>query len=108
MSEQNLAVARRWVELFNDRSDLAEFLSLLAPDVEIVSSPPVAKPSPRVGRRRRARSKQQAWRQRPAGRRHARRSRSRIPQSGPGSWARRSERERKKEHPNDASNKGTH
>ena len=35
MSEQNLALARRWIELYNDRSDVAEFLSLLAPDVEM-------------------------------------------------------------------------
>src|SRR5215217_2184132 len=35
MSEQNLALARRWVELYNDRSDVAQFLSLLAPDVEM-------------------------------------------------------------------------
>jgi ketosteroid isomerase-like protein len=32
MSE-NLAVARRWVELYNERGDVAEFLSLLDPDV---------------------------------------------------------------------------
>ena len=35
MSEQNIALARRWVELYNDRSEVAEFLSLLAPDVEM-------------------------------------------------------------------------
>ena len=35
MSEQNLALARQWIELYNDRSDVAEFLSLLAPDVEM-------------------------------------------------------------------------
>jgi len=35
MPEQNLAVARGWVELYNDRSDVEEFLSLLAPDVEM-------------------------------------------------------------------------
>jgi ketosteroid isomerase-like protein len=29
----NLAAARRWVELYNDRSDVTEFLSLLDPDV---------------------------------------------------------------------------
>lgn len=37
MSEQNLAVARRWIELFNDRSDVAEFLSLLAADVQMLT-----------------------------------------------------------------------
>ena len=31
----NLAVARRWVELFNERDDLTEFLSLLDPEVEL-------------------------------------------------------------------------
>lgn len=35
MSEPNLVLARRWIELYNDRSDVAEFLSLLAPDVEM-------------------------------------------------------------------------
>jgi ketosteroid isomerase-like protein len=35
MSEQNVLVARRWLELFNERSDVAEFLSLLAADVEM-------------------------------------------------------------------------
>jgi hypothetical protein len=30
MSEK-LAVARRWVELYNERTDVAEFLSLLDP-----------------------------------------------------------------------------
>jgi ketosteroid isomerase-like protein len=30
---ENLAVARRWVELYNDRGDVAEFLSLLDPEV---------------------------------------------------------------------------
>jgi ketosteroid isomerase-like protein len=34
MSE-HLAVARRWVELYNDRGDVAEFLSLLDPEVEL-------------------------------------------------------------------------
>ena len=29
----NLAAARRWVELYNDRGDVTEFLSLLDPDV---------------------------------------------------------------------------
>ena len=31
----NLAVARRWVELYNDRDDVTEFLSLLDPEVEL-------------------------------------------------------------------------
>jgi ketosteroid isomerase-like protein len=35
MSEQNVAVVRRWVELYNERDDVAEFLSLLDPDVEL-------------------------------------------------------------------------
>lgn len=35
MSRQNVAVARRWVELFNERSDVDEFLSLHDPDVEL-------------------------------------------------------------------------
>jgi ketosteroid isomerase-like protein len=35
MSQRNVAVARRWVELFNDRDDVAEFLSLLDPEVEL-------------------------------------------------------------------------
>lgn len=34
MSDQ-LAVVRRWVELYNDRTDVDEFLSLLDPDVEL-------------------------------------------------------------------------
>jgi hypothetical protein len=34
MSE-NLAVARRWVELYNERRDVTEFLSLLDPEVEL-------------------------------------------------------------------------
>jgi hypothetical protein len=34
MSE-NLAVARRWVELYNERGDVAGFLSLLDPEVEL-------------------------------------------------------------------------
>jgi ketosteroid isomerase-like protein len=34
MSEQ-LAVVRRWVELYNDRGDVTEFLSLLDPEVEL-------------------------------------------------------------------------
>jgi ketosteroid isomerase-like protein len=35
MSEQNVAVVRRWVELFNERDDAGEFLSLLHPEVEL-------------------------------------------------------------------------
>jgi ketosteroid isomerase-like protein len=35
MSQQNVAVARRWVELFNERGDVGEFLSLHDPDVEL-------------------------------------------------------------------------
>jgi len=35
MSQQNIAVARRWVELFNGRDDLDEFLSLQDPEVEL-------------------------------------------------------------------------
>jgi hypothetical protein len=35
MSEQNVAVVRRWVELFNERDDAGEFLSLLDPEVEL-------------------------------------------------------------------------
>ena len=31
----NLAVARRWVELYNERDDVGEFISLLDPDVEL-------------------------------------------------------------------------
>jgi ketosteroid isomerase-like protein len=31
----NLAIARRWVELYNERGDVAEFLSLLDPHVEL-------------------------------------------------------------------------
>ncbi|HKE81763.1 MAG TPA: nuclear transport factor 2 family protein [Solirubrobacteraceae bacterium] len=34
MSEQ-LTVVRRWVELYNDRGDVTEFLSLLDPEVEL-------------------------------------------------------------------------
>jgi ketosteroid isomerase-like protein len=34
MSE-NLAVVRRWVELYNERGDVSEFLSLLDPEVEL-------------------------------------------------------------------------
>jgi hypothetical protein len=35
MSEQNIAVVRRWVELFNERDDAGEFLSWLDPEVEL-------------------------------------------------------------------------
>ncbi len=35
MSQENVKVARRWVELFNERGDVAEFLSLLDPEVEL-------------------------------------------------------------------------
>ena len=35
MSEENVEVVRRWVELFNDRGDVAEFVSLLDPEVEL-------------------------------------------------------------------------
>ena len=35
MSQENVEVARRWVELFNERGDVAEFLSLLDPEVEL-------------------------------------------------------------------------
>ena len=34
MSEK-LAVVRRWVELYNDRGDVTEFISLLDPEVEL-------------------------------------------------------------------------
>jgi ketosteroid isomerase-like protein len=34
MSEK-LAVVRRWVELYNERTDVAEFLSFLDPEVEL-------------------------------------------------------------------------
>jgi ketosteroid isomerase-like protein len=34
MSE-NLEVARRWVELYNERGDVTEFVSLLDPEVEL-------------------------------------------------------------------------
>ena len=34
MSEK-LAVVRRWIELYNERGDAAEFLSLLDPEVEL-------------------------------------------------------------------------
>jgi ketosteroid isomerase-like protein len=35
MSQQNVAVARRWVELFNGRGDVDEFVSLHAPEAEL-------------------------------------------------------------------------
>jgi ketosteroid isomerase-like protein len=35
MSEHNVAVKRRWIELFNARDDAGEFLSLLDPEVEL-------------------------------------------------------------------------
>jgi ketosteroid isomerase-like protein len=35
MSLENVAVARRWVELFNTRDDVDEFLSLHDPEVEL-------------------------------------------------------------------------
>jgi len=35
MSKENVEAARRWVELFNDPSDVDEFLSLLDPAVEM-------------------------------------------------------------------------
>lgn len=35
MSQQNIAVARRWVELYNGRGDVDEFLALHDPDVEL-------------------------------------------------------------------------
>jgi ketosteroid isomerase-like protein len=35
MSEENIEVARRWIELFNERDHVDEFLSLLDPDVEL-------------------------------------------------------------------------
>jgi hypothetical protein len=34
MSEK-LAIVRRWVELYNERTDVTEFLSLLDPEVEL-------------------------------------------------------------------------
>jgi ketosteroid isomerase-like protein len=34
MSEK-LAVVRRWIELYNERGDVAEFISLLDPEVEL-------------------------------------------------------------------------
>jgi len=35
MSQQNVAVAQRWVELFNERGDVDEFLSFHDPEVEL-------------------------------------------------------------------------
>jgi hypothetical protein len=35
MSQENVEISRRWTELFNDRSDVAEFLSLLDSEVEL-------------------------------------------------------------------------
>lgn len=35
MPQENVAAARRWVELFNERDDVAEFLSLHDPEVEL-------------------------------------------------------------------------
>ena len=35
MGHENVEIARRWVELFNERGDVAEFLSLLDPEVEL-------------------------------------------------------------------------
>jgi len=35
MSQQNVGAARRWVELFNGRGDVDEFLSLHDPGVEL-------------------------------------------------------------------------
>jgi ketosteroid isomerase-like protein len=35
VSQENVKTAQRWVELFNDRGDVAEFLSLLDPEVEL-------------------------------------------------------------------------
>jgi ketosteroid isomerase-like protein len=52
MSEQNVAVARRWTELFNDRSDVTEFLSLIAADVEMQTP---------TGARVRGREEARAW-----------------------------------------------
>jgi hypothetical protein len=34
MSEK-LAIVRRWVELYNERTDVTEFLSLLDPELEL-------------------------------------------------------------------------
>ncbi len=35
MSQENVKIAQRWVELFNDRGDVDEFLSLHDPEVEL-------------------------------------------------------------------------
>ena len=35
MSQENIAVAQRWVEFFNERGDVDEFLSLHDPEVEL-------------------------------------------------------------------------
>jgi ketosteroid isomerase-like protein len=35
MSQEDVKTAQRWVELFNDRGDVADFLSLLDPEVEL-------------------------------------------------------------------------
>jgi hypothetical protein len=35
MTAENVAIARRWVELFNDRGDVDEFLSLHDPEAEL-------------------------------------------------------------------------
>jgi limonene-1,2-epoxide hydrolase len=35
MPEKNVAVVRRWIELFNERDEAGEFLSLLDPEVEL-------------------------------------------------------------------------
>jgi hypothetical protein len=35
MSQENVEVVRRWVALFNERGEVAEFLSLLDPEVEL-------------------------------------------------------------------------
>jgi ketosteroid isomerase-like protein len=35
MSQQNVEIARRWVELFNSRDDVDEFVSLHDPEVEL-------------------------------------------------------------------------
>jgi ketosteroid isomerase-like protein len=35
MSQENVEVVRRWVALFNERGEVADFLSLLDPEVEL-------------------------------------------------------------------------
>jgi ketosteroid isomerase-like protein len=35
MSQENVEIAQRWIELVNERGDVAEFLSLLDPEVEL-------------------------------------------------------------------------